>query len=142
MADLFQLRGRNALITGASRGIGLAVAQGLLQQGAQVVLTGRKSESLEAAAGPVRASGGTVQTEVCHQGDPAAITAMFQRLDRRGFTPEIVVVNAATNPTPGSLLDVELAGWQKLLDVNVTGAWWTAKEAAKRMIGLGKGSII
>lgn len=142
MKDLFSLAKRKGLVTGGSRGIGLAVAQGLLQQGAEIVVTGRKPESLEATAAQLCSAGAPVHTEVCHQGDPAAVSALFQRLDQRGFTAEIVVVNAATNPAPGPLLDVDLAGWQKVLAVNLTGAWWTAKEAAKRMIGLGKGTII
>ncbi len=73
-----------------------------------------------------------------HQGDPAAVAALFDRLDAAGFQADVVVVNAATNPVFGPLLDVEAAAWQKILDVNVTGALLTAQHAARRMLARGR----
>jgi NAD(P)-dependent dehydrogenase (short-subunit alcohol dehydrogenase family) len=142
MSDLFDLCGRRALVTGASRGIGLAIAQGLAGGGAAVAITGRKADALATAAGQLRGQGATALAEVCHQGDPAAIAALFERLDRQKFTADIVVINAATNPAMGPLLDTDLAAWQKILEVNLTGALVTAQHAARRMIGLGKGALI
>src|SRR5438067_160432 len=103
-SDLFDLSGRHALVTGASRGIGLAIARGLAQRGASVVITGRKADTLAAAAKQLQAGGANVQPIVCHQGDPAAIVSLFEELDRRGQVADIVVVNAATNPVMGPLL--------------------------------------
>ena len=142
MADLFDLSGRHALVTGASRGIGLAIAEALGHRGAEIVITGRKEESLESAAASLRAKGGKVVPCVCHQGDPEAIENLFQQLDRQGFKPDIAVINAATNPTYGPLLDTERTAWQKVLDVNLTGAWLTARQAGRRMIASDKGSLI
>jgi NAD(P)-dependent dehydrogenase (short-subunit alcohol dehydrogenase family) len=142
MADLFDLAGQCALVTGASRGIGLAVAEGLAGRGAKVVITGRKAESLEASAASLRTKGAEVTPLVCHQGDPQAIDKLFHQLDERGFTAGIAVINAATNPSYGPLLDTELAAWQKVLDVNLTGAWITARQAGRRMIAQGRGSLI
>src|SRR6266852_9097196 len=140
--DLFDLSGRHAVVTGASRGIGFAVAQGLARRGASVVITGRKADTLAAAADQLRAGGASVQPLVCHQGDWAAIAGLFEQLDRMGHTAEIVVVNAATNPVMGPLLQTELATWQKIIDVNLTGALLTAQQAARRMLTQKKGSLI
>src|SRR5439155_3318525 len=140
--DLFDLSGRHALVTGASRGIGFAIAQGLAQRGASVVITGRKADTLAAAADQLRARGGTVQPIVCHQGDSAAIVSLFEQLDRMGHPADIVVVNAATNPVMGPLLQTELAAWQKIIDVNLTGSLMTAQQAARRMLPRKKGSLV
>jgi dehydrogenase/reductase SDR family protein 4 len=140
--DLFDLSGRCALITGASRGIGLAIAEGLAQRGASLAITARKEETLAAAAAQLRAGGATVMPVVCHQGQPSAIAALFDHLDRKQFLPEIVVINAATNPVRGPLVDLDLAAWQKIVEVNLTGALVTAQHAARRMIAHGKGSIV
>ncbi len=142
MTDIFDLSGRRALVTGASRGIGLAIAEDFASRGAEVVITGRKTESLEQAAASIRSKGKTVLPMVCHQGEPEAIDQLFRNLDAHGFNLDIVVINAATNPTYGPLLQTEPAAWQKIMDVNLTGAWLTARHAGRRMVAQGKGSMI
>ncbi|HEX5271883.1 MAG TPA: SDR family NAD(P)-dependent oxidoreductase, partial [Gemmataceae bacterium] len=142
MADPFDLTGRRALITGASRGIGLAVAAGLARRGAAVAITGRKADSLEAAAASLRDAGATVLPVVCHQGEPVAVAGLFITLDAQGFVPDVVVINAATNPVLAPLLDTDLAAWQKILDVNLTGALLTAQHAARRMLPRNAGSLV
>jgi NAD(P)-dependent dehydrogenase (short-subunit alcohol dehydrogenase family) len=140
--SLFDLTGRRALVTGASRGIGLAVAQGLAGQGAAVVITGRKADTLEAAAQQLRSGGGQVTPLVCHQGEPAAIEQLFQEIDKSGPPADIVVINAATNPVMGSLVETDLKAWQKILDVNLTGSLITAQHAVRRLLPLKRGSIV
>jgi NAD(P)-dependent dehydrogenase (short-subunit alcohol dehydrogenase family) len=140
--DLFTLAGRRALVTGGSRGIGLAVARELGRHGANVVITGRKPAALEEASGELRAEGVGVRPEVCHQGDIGAIRELFRRLDEADETPDVVVINAATNPVFGPLLGLEMDAWQKILDVNLTGALVTAQEAARRMVKAGGGSVV
>src|SRR5579871_239028 len=140
--DQFDLSGRHAIVTGASRGIGYAIARGLAQRGASVVITGRKADTLAAAAEQLCAGGGKVDPVVCHQGDAAAITGLFEQLDRKGFSADIVVVNAATNPVMGPLLQTEPAAWQKILDVNLTGSLLMAQQAARRMLPGKYGSLI
>ena len=140
--DLFDLAGRRALVTGASRGIGLAIARALGRRGASVALTGRKPETLQAAAEQLRAEGIDALPVVCHQGDPAAIHGLFEQLDRAGPTPDSVVINAATNPVYGPLLDLDVGAWQKIVEVNLTGALLTAQAAARRMVAAGRGSVV
>src|SRR5947209_7250159 len=76
----FDLTGRRALVTGASRGIGLAIAEGLARQGAAVVITGRKADTLAAAAERVCGAGVAVEPVVCHQGDAVAIASLFEQI--------------------------------------------------------------
>lgn len=140
--DPFDLSGRCALVTGASRGIGFAVAQALAERGASIAITGRKAESLTAAAGQLQAAGADVRPFVCHQGDPTAISHLFEQLDHAGFTPDIVVINAATNPVLGPLVDLDLDAWRKIVEVNLTGALLTAQAAARRLVPRRSGSIV
>jgi NAD(P)-dependent dehydrogenase (short-subunit alcohol dehydrogenase family) len=142
VSDPFDLTGRRALVTGASRGIGFAIAEGLARRGAAVAITGRKADALHLAADRLRASGATIWPVVCHQGDPAAVAALFEELDRLGHLADVVVVNAATNPVYGPLLDVDLSAWQKVLDVNLTGALVTAQHAARRLLPRRRGSLV
>jgi NAD(P)-dependent dehydrogenase (short-subunit alcohol dehydrogenase family) len=140
--DPFDLTGRRAVVTGATRGIGLAVAAALAARGGAVCVTGRKPETIGPAVEQLRAKGADARGIACHQGDPAAIESLFARLDGEGFSADAVVVNAATNPVMGPLIDVDLDAWRKILDVNLTGALLTARAAAKRMLPRGKGSIV
>jgi len=140
--DPFDLTGRRALVTGASRGIGLAIAAALGRRGASVVLTGRKAEPLKAAAEQLRGVGIDAEPLACHQGDPGEVRGLFAELDRVLKVPDVVIVNAATNPVYGPLLDLDLDAWQKILDVNLTGALLTAQHAARRMLPSRKGSLV
>ena len=140
--DPFDLTGRRALVTGASRGIGLAVAAALAQRGAAVAITGRKPDNLAAAVAQLQSTGADVRSFICHQGDAEAISRLFEQLDQATFPPDIVVINAATNPVFGPLLDLDLDAWRKIVDVNLTGALLTAQAAARRLLPQRRGSII
>jgi NAD(P)-dependent dehydrogenase (short-subunit alcohol dehydrogenase family) len=142
MTDPFDLTCRRALVTGASRGIGLAIAEGLARRGAAVAITGRKADTLTAAADRLRAGGASVLPVVCHQGDPAAVAGLFEQLDRQGYLADVVIVNAATNPVMGPLAEIDLPAWQKILDVNLTGALVTAQHAVRRLLPHRRGSVV
>jgi NAD(P)-dependent dehydrogenase (short-subunit alcohol dehydrogenase family) len=142
MADEFDLSGRVAFITGASRGIGRAIALALARHGAVVVAASRRLEGCEAVAAEIRAAGGAASAMVCHIGEPEQITAAMQEIDRRHGRLDILVNNAATNPYFGPALDMSLAAYQKTVDVNIRGYFWTSVEAGRRMIARGKGAIV
>ena len=140
--DPFDLTHRHILVTGATRGIGLAVASALAARGASVVITGRKPETVESAVGTLSDNGARVRGIVCHQGEATAIDALFRQLDADGTLLDGLVINAATNPVMGPLLDVDLGAWQKILDVNLTGSLLTARAAIRRMLPRKKGSVV
>jgi NAD(P)-dependent dehydrogenase (short-subunit alcohol dehydrogenase family) len=139
--SLFDLSGKTALVSGASRGIGASIAQLLAAHGAHVICTSRKLEGCEAVAEAIRASGGSAQALAMHVGDPAAIEAVFAELEAQGKAPDILVNNAAANPYFGPMLDMDLGSYEKTVEVNLRGYFWTTVQAAKRMRGKG-GSIV
>ncbi|HXV40601.1 MAG TPA: SDR family oxidoreductase [Steroidobacteraceae bacterium] len=142
MADEFDLTGRVAFVTGASRGIGRAIAHALARHGAVIVAASRKVEGCEAVAAEIRAAGGQATALACHIGEPEQISAAIEEIDRRHGRLDILVNNAATNPYFGPSLDMELAAYQKTVDVNIRGYFWTSVEAARRMVARGKGAIV
>ncbi len=139
---LFDLSGKTALITGASRGIGEAIAHLLASHGAHVVCTSRNVEACAAVVEAIRAGGGSAEAHALHVGDPEAIEATFTALDAAGRAPDILVNNAAANPYFGPMLDMDLGSYQKTVDVNLRGYFWTTVQAARRMAAKKSGSIV
>jgi len=140
--DIFDLSGRVALVTGASRGIGRAIAMILARHGAVVVVSSRKIEGCETVAGEIRAAGGQATALACHIGDVGQIAAAFREIDARHGRIDILVNNAATNPYFGPAVDMEMAAFQKTVDVNIRGFFCASIEAGRRMIARGKGAIV
>ena len=132
-AALFDLTGKTALVTGASRGIGAAIARLLGEHGAHVIVTSRQQEACESVADEIRQAGGQATAKALHIGDGAAIKAMFAERDAAGTRIDLLVNNAATNPYFGPMLDMSLAAFDKTVEVNIRGYWLTTREAAKRM---------
>ena len=140
--DLFDLTGKTALVSGASRGIGEAIARLLASRGARVVCTSRKVEGCEAVAEAIRAAGGEARALAMHVGDPAAIEAAFEALDAHGWAPDILVNNAAANPYFGPRLEQDLGSFEKTVEVNLRGYFWSSVQAARRMKARGQGGCI
>ena len=140
--SLFDLGGRTALVTGASRGIGAAIARLLAAHGAHVVVSSRRLADCETVAAAVRDEGGSAEALALHVGDVAMIETAFADLDTRGRTPDILVNNAAANPYFGPMLDMDLDAYAKTVDVNLRGYFWCSVQAARRMRSGGGGAIV
>jgi NAD(P)-dependent dehydrogenase (short-subunit alcohol dehydrogenase family) len=142
MAISFDLSGRVAVVTGASRGIGEAIAHGLAQYGAEVIVSSRKLEGCEAVAARIVAAGGKARAIACHIGDMAALESLFARVQADHGRLDVLVNNAATNPYYGHVLDTDLGAFQKTVDVNIRGYFFASVLAGRIMRVQGKGSII
>jgi len=140
--SLFDLTGKTALVSGASRGIGASIAHLLAAHGAHVVCASRDRDACEVVATSIRDAGGSAEAHALHVGDPAAIDAVFEALDGAGRTPDLLVNNAAANPYYGPMIDMDLGSYQKTVDVNLRGYFWTTVQAARRMKAKGGGSIV
>jgi NAD(P)-dependent dehydrogenase (short-subunit alcohol dehydrogenase family) len=140
--QLFDLSGKIALITGASRGIGESIARLLAEQGAHVIVSSRKIEGCQAVADSIVGAGGSAEACACHVGNMEDIAAIFSRIKAAYGRLDILVNNAATNPYFGDILDTDLAAYDKTVDVNVRGYFFMSIEGARLMRENGGGSIV
>lgn len=138
----FDLSGKTALVTGASRGIGAAVARGLAEHGATVVLTARKQEGLDAVAQAINDTGGRALVVACHVGKPDMVQALFARVQEACGRLDVLVNNAATNPYFGPVLEAPESAYDKTFEVNCKGYFLVAQQAARMMVQQGGGSIV
>jgi NAD(P)-dependent dehydrogenase (short-subunit alcohol dehydrogenase family) len=139
---LFDLNGRIALVTGASRGIGEATARLLAGQGAHVIVSSRKQEDLDKVAAAIEAGGGKASAIAAHQGESAALKALIEEIEGRFGRLDILVNNAATNPYFGHIADTGMSMVDKTLQVNVKGYFELSALAAKLMKNGGGGAIV
>ncbi|BCF92615.1 NAD(P)-dependent dehydrogenase, short-chain alcohol dehydrogenase family [Paraburkholderia caribensis] len=140
--NLFDLTGRIALVTGASRGIGEAIARLLAEQGAHVIVSSRKLDECEHVAADIRAAGGSAEGFACHVGRMEDIAATFAHIREKHGRLDILVNNAAANPYFGHVLDTDLAAYNKTVEVNVRGYFFMSVEAGKLMRERGRGAIV
>ncbi|HEV2851798.1 MAG TPA: SDR family oxidoreductase [Thermoanaerobaculia bacterium] len=140
--DPFDLTGRVAVVTGASRGIGEAVAEALARAGARVVLASRKLEGLETVAARIREAGGEALAVACHTGRAADIQALVDRAREAFGGVDVLVNNAATSTHFGPLLEAEDRQWDKMFEVNVKGYVHTIRACVPLMRERGGGSIV
>ena len=136
------LNGKVALITGASRGIGLAIARAYAAAGAKVALSSRKQDGLDLAAEMIREEGGVALPVAAHSGDSLAVEALVDRVTAEWGGIDILVNNAATNPHFGPILTAEESHWDKILDVNVKGYFRVVKACVPAMKARGGGKVI
>lgn len=140
--NLFDLSGKVALVTGASRGIGESIAHTLAGQGAHVVVSSRKIEGCEAVAQAIRDAGGSAEAVACHIGEMDQIDGIFKTLEDSHGRLDILVNNAATNPHFGPIESTELSAFQKTVDVNIRGYFFMTAGGVKLMKKSGGGAVV
>ena len=143
MADWAEdLKGKRTLVTGASRGIGEAVASAFARYGAKVAITGRKIETLEPIATKLGETGGEMLPIPCHNGRAEDREALFQKIQETWGGLDVLVNNAATNPVMSPLAETSLEAWEKIQDTNVTGPLDLIQKFVPGMAEQGKGCVI
>ena len=142
MSELFDLQGRVAIITGASRGIGRSIAEEFAKAGAKVALASRKQAALDEVTAAIRSSGGEAVGIAAHNGDKAALRALVEKTIKRYGKLDILVNNAAASPHFGPILEAEDSHWQKTIQVNLMGSLWLSQAAVAAMRASGGGKII
>jgi gluconate 5-dehydrogenase len=137
----FSLDGKTALVTGAARGIGRAIANALAGAGARVVLNGRSQAALDAVAAEMRASGATVETSAFDVTDPAGVRAAVDVIETT-IGPIDILVNNAGIQRRGPLETFDDNDWRDLMATNVDSIYFSSKAVAPHMIARGRGKII
>ncbi len=141
--NLFDLTGKLALVTGASRGIGEEIAKLLAEQGAHVIVSSRKIDGCQAVADAINEAGGSAEAFACHIGEMAQVEAIFEHIkSAHGGKLDILVNNAAANPYFGPVEDTDPGAFQKTVDVNIRGYFFMSAQAARRMKPTGGGAIV
>ncbi len=142
MHNRFDISGKLALVTGSSRGIGFALAFGLAEAGARVVLHGRDADTLEAAAAQVRATfGGQVFTATFDVTDAAAVTAGVATIESELGVPDILINNAGIQRR-APFVDFAVADWQEIIATNLTSAFLVGQAVARGMVRRGSGKVV
>jgi gluconate 5-dehydrogenase len=139
--QLFDLQGRTALVTGSSRGLGRAMAQGLADAGAAIVLNGANADRLATTAREIRDAGHDVREACFDVTDEAAVVSAFAGFDADGIEIDILINNAGIQFRK-PMVELATEDWRKVIEANLTSAFVIGREAAKRMIPRGRGKII
>jgi NAD(P)-dependent dehydrogenase (short-subunit alcohol dehydrogenase family) len=139
---VFSLEGKVALITGASKGIGEAIAHIFSDYGAKVVINSRKQEELDKVTAAINTKGGECTGIAANTGDMAACKMLIEKTAERYAGIDILVNNAATNPVFGPIIDTEEWAFDKIMAVNVKAPFVLSKLVYPLMKQRGKGSII
>jgi gluconate 5-dehydrogenase len=139
--SLFDLKGATALVTGSSRGLGRAIAEGMAKAGARLVINGTDPARVETAVGELRAAGFAAEGAAFDVTDEVAIVKAFEGFDKAGIEIDILVNNAGIQMRK-PLVEFSSADWRKVIETNLTSAFIIGREAAKRMLPRKRGKII
>jgi len=137
-----RLEGKVALVTGASRGIGKAIAAAYAAAGADVMLSSRKIDALESARDDMTPDGGRIEVFAANAGDPDAAAQCVAATVERFGKVDVLVNNAATNPYMGRMIDIDLPRLDKTYDVNLRGAFVWIQEAYRQSMEANGGNVI
>lgn len=138
---IFSLQGRTALVTGSSRGLGRAMAEGLAVAGARIIINGTDPSRVDETVAEFRAAGHQADAVAFDVTSEEAIKNAFAALDTAGIEVDILVNNAGIQYRK-PMIELETADWQRVIDTNLTSAFVIGREAAKRMIPRGYGKIV
>jgi NAD(P)-dependent dehydrogenase (short-subunit alcohol dehydrogenase family) len=142
VADLFDLGGRHALVTGASSGLGRHFAATLASADARVTLAARRESALRESVDEIAGRGGTAQSVVMDVTDAGSIERALDAAEQ-GFGPVTVLVNNAGVTVTRAALDLDESAWDHVVDTNLKGVWLAAQSTARRMVRHGvSGSIV
>ena len=139
---LFDLTDKVALVTGASRGIGEAIACLLAEQGATVIVSSRKIDGCQTVVDKITSAGGKAEAFPCHIGDMDDIEKIFSHIKATYNKLDILVNNAAANPYYGHILDTDLGAFNKTVDVNIRGYFFMSVAGGNLMKEQGGGIIV
>jgi 3-oxoacyl-[acyl-carrier protein] reductase len=142
MTTLTPLRGQVALVTGAGRGIGAAIAHKLASLGATVALCGRTLKTLEATATSISALGGKARAVVCDITEVSSVASLAALIEREFGKVDILVNNAGIGSFAGPLHEMTPEQWEKLLNTNLRGVFYCVRSFAPMMIRAGAGHIV
>lgn len=142
MSNPLEVRGKVAIVTGASRGIGQSIAETLAAAGAKVVLASRKQDELDKVVAEIKATGGDALAIAAHTGKKETLQYLVEKTVEAYGTVDILINNAATNPHFGPVLDAEDSLWQKTIEVNLMGNVWLCQAVVPVMREHGGGKII
>ncbi|RZL95805.1 MAG: SDR family oxidoreductase [Variovorax sp.] len=139
--QLFNLTGRTALVTGSSRGLGLAIAEGLAAAGARIVLNGVDAARVADSAAALRDKGYAVDAYAFDVCDERAVVGAFDQLDAAGIEIDILVNNAGVQFRK-PMVELATDDWRRVIETNLTSAFVVGREAARRMIPRARGKVI
>ena len=139
--SLFDLSGRTALVTGSSRGLGRAIAEGMAKAGARLIVNGTDPARVETAVAEFRSAGHLAEGVAFDVTDETAVVRAFEGLDAKGIAIDVLVNNAGIQMRK-PLIEFTSAEWRKVIETNLTSAFIIGREAAKRMIPRRRGKII
>lgn len=140
--EIFSLEGKNALVTGASRGIGAAIALGFAEAGADVAIAARTTDALEEVAGKIAATGRRAVPITTDVTDADQVDAMVARAVAELGHLDVVVANAGGSDVIVNAVDITTEGWEKKIALNLDSVFYTCRAAGKHMLARGTGSII
>lgn len=130
------------LVTGGSRGIGKAIAMGFARSGADVVIASRKMADLEKTAEEIRKAGRKCLPVAAHIGRPEDIKTLVEKVVAEFGTIDILINNAATNPSMAPAIDIDERAWDSIMNLNLKGLFFLSQAAARIMKEKGGGKII